>query len=165
MPTEATCGVDALKAELACEVLRRFGTLRFQATGWSMIPAIWPGETLTVRRAGRQGICLGDVVLVEREGRLCTHRVISFPENSGIRGCITQGDANAQPDRPVAESELLGRVIHVDRAGNQIELTRHLTPLARVISFFVRRSFFAARLAVYVRNRFASEESISSCPC
>ncbi len=32
----------ALQCELAAEVLRSFGTLRFPATGWSMFPAIRP---------------------------------------------------------------------------------------------------------------------------
>ena len=41
---------STLKCELAAEVLRSFGTLRFAATGWSMLPSVWPGETLVVER-------------------------------------------------------------------------------------------------------------------
>ena len=44
-----------LKCELAAEVLRSFGTLRFAATGWSMLPSVWPGETLVVDRIEPDG--------------------------------------------------------------------------------------------------------------
>ena len=64
-PLEST-----LKCELAAEVLRSFGTLRFAATGWSMLPSVWPGETLVVERVQPDQVHIGDLVLVGREGRL-----------------------------------------------------------------------------------------------
>jgi hypothetical protein len=39
-----------LMCELVAEVLRSFGTIRFAATGWSMLPSLWPGDTLMVER-------------------------------------------------------------------------------------------------------------------
>ena len=42
----------AVKCELAAEVLRSSGRLRLQVTGWSMLPSIWPGDTLTVEQVG-----------------------------------------------------------------------------------------------------------------
>src|ERR1019366_5134974 len=91
-----------LKCELAAEVLRSFGSLRFAATGWSMLPSIWPGETLVVERVNQDQVRIGDVVLVGREGRLCAHRVIGTAGDSQNPRWITQGDALPVPDRPVA---------------------------------------------------------------
>src|SRR5882762_7350692 len=92
----------ALKCEMAGEVLRSFGSLRFVATGWSMLPAVWPGDTLFVDHISPEQVRVGDVVLVGREGKLCAHRVVCVPVDSGIiQHWITRGDAMAAPDRPV----------------------------------------------------------------
>lgn len=47
---------NAVKCELAAQVLRSFGTLRFVATGWSMLPSLWPGEILVVERISKMTI-------------------------------------------------------------------------------------------------------------
>ena len=77
----------AVKCELAAEVLRSFGTLRFVATGWSMLPSLWPGETLVVEGVGegkdQDRVCVGDIVLVRREGGLCAHRVVAVVGSFG----------------------------------------------------------------------------------
>ncbi|MGB6403507.1 MAG: hypothetical protein WBF26_11730, partial [Candidatus Sulfotelmatobacter sp.] len=107
----------ALKCELAGEVLRSFGSLRFKATGWSMLPSVWPGDTLVIERVSADRVRVGDVMLVARDGRLCAHRVVSVAEDAGSPRWITQGDANSAPDLPVSKDELLGRVDYVIRAG------------------------------------------------
>ena len=40
----------ALGCELVAEVVRSFGEVRLKVTGGSMLPAIWPGDVITVRR-------------------------------------------------------------------------------------------------------------------
>ena len=105
----------ALKCELASEVLRSFGQLRFPASGWSMLPTVWPGDTLVVERVMHDRVRIGDVVVVGRHGKLCAHRVIGTAGDSQNPQWITQGDALPVPDRPVAENELLGRVAYLIR--------------------------------------------------
>src|ERR1700678_1539172 len=129
-----------LKCELASEVLRSFGTLRFTATGWSMLPAVWPGDTLVVERVSADQVCVGNVVLVGREGRLCAHRVISRAEDSGDALWITHGDAMSAPDRPVMKNELLGRVSYLIRAGRLIAVPAELSVIERLTARIVRRS-------------------------
>jgi hypothetical protein len=146
----------AVKCELAGEVLRSFGSLRFAATGWSMLPTIWPGDTLVVERAGGDQVRVGEVVLVGRDGRLCAHRIVSRAKDSGnlhgIPYLITQGDAMPAPDRPVMESELLGRVSYLMRAGKRIAVPAELSVAARLTAKIVRRSFLAARGLVYLNR-------------
>ena len=43
----------AAQRELLVEVARNFGEIRFKATGDSMLPSVWPGDLLTVRRQSR----------------------------------------------------------------------------------------------------------------
>jgi signal peptidase I len=160
---------SVVKCELACEVLRSFGSLRFAATGWSMLPSLWPGDTLVVNRITPDQVHVGDVVLVGREGRLCAHRVVSMAGDSQNPQWITQGDALPAPDRPVAKDELLGKVSYLIRAGKLIAVPAELNGVKRLTANIVRRSVPAARALVYlhrmvhVPTKSAPEESLS-CP-
>ncbi len=159
---------SAVKCELAGEVLRSFGSLRFAATGWSMLPSVWPGDTLVVNRITPDQVHIGDVVLVGRDGRLCAHRVVSTVGDSQNPQWITQGDALPAPDRPVTKNELLGKVSYVIRAGKLIAVPAELNGVKRLTANIVRRSVPAARALVYLHRmihiptKSAPEESL---PC
>jgi signal peptidase I len=155
---------SALKCELAAEVLRSFGTLRFAEMGWSMVPSIWPGETLMFERIDRKEVRIGDIVLVCREGRLCTHRVVGMAGEPDNPKWITQGDALSAPDRPVAANELLGKLAYLVRAGKLVAVQAELTVINKFIAQAVRRSFAAARALVYLnRMRQTSKELVLPC--
>jgi signal peptidase I len=141
-----------LKCELAAEVLRSFGTLRFAATGWSMLPSIWPGETLVVERVNQDQVRIGDVVLVGREGRLCAHRVIGTSGGPENQQWITQGDAQPVPDLPVAGDELLGRVTYLIRARKLVPVPARLSVVENLVAKIVRRSTPAARAFIYLNR-------------
>lgn len=149
---------NAAKCNLAAEVLVSFGNLRFAATGWSMIPSLWPGDILIVERVSLDGLRLGDIVLVEREGGLCAHRLIARPDGSGWGKWLTQGDAMPAPDRPLCDRNLLGRVTSLVRNGNARAAKRKLNLIDRIIAGVVRRSLFAARLTMFVRRCLLTQE-------
>lgn len=153
---------SAVKCDLAGEVLRRFGNLRFGATGLSMLPTVWPGDTLVVERAHPDQVSIGDVVLVGREGRLCAHRVVSRIENSGNPQWITRGDAMPEPDRPVSESELLGRVAYLVRAGRLMAVPSELSVIERLTGTIVGRSVPAARALVFLHRAVVTLEKSGS---
>jgi Peptidase S24-like len=112
---------ERAKCEIAEEVLRSFGELRFVARGLSMLPAIFPEDVLTVRRESIEDACEGDVVLAGREGRLFAHRVVACVQRHGSGTLITRGDALETTDLPVTENEWLGRVTEVTRRGKRVE--------------------------------------------
>lgn len=154
----------ALKCELAAEVLRSFGELRFAATGWSMLPSIWPGETLIVERVDPDQIHIGDVVLVEREGGLRVHRIIDVAGDPENRQWTTQGDALLVPDGAVSRTELLGRVTYRIRAGTLIAVPPKLTATENLIAKVIQRSHTAARAVLYLnRRRHTSGKSVLPC--
>jgi hypothetical protein len=155
---------SAVKCELASEVLREFGCLRFAATGWSMLPSLWPGETLIAKRVGNNQVCIGDVVLTERDGRLCAHRVIAHAGDFENPKWITQGDALPTPDCPVPENGLLGRVDCVIRRGKLIAIASELSTVEMLIAKIIRRSILAARALVYL-NRMRQRAEGSVVPC
>lgn len=140
-----------LKRELAEEVLRAFGSLRFAATGWSMLPSLLPGDTLVVERASPNTFCVGDIVLASRDGKLCAHRVVSLPEFRNPFW-ITQGDAMLRPDRPVLDDALLGQVTGFVRAGKYLAVSKKLSVIERALAQVLKRSEFAARIFVYLSS-------------
>src|SRR5437879_8061484 len=103
----------AAHRELLAEVARKFGEIRFKATGDSMLPSVWPGDLLTVRRQSFSEFRNGEIVLYEREagentltrpfgpasprGDFVAHRIV------GRRGgkLITRGDSLRRNDAPV----------------------------------------------------------------
>jgi hypothetical protein len=152
-PNASADGLTALKCELAGEVLRSFGELRFRATGWSMLPAIFPGDTLVVERVCPENFAVGDVVLVGREGRLCAHRLVSTVVDAEFPKWITRGDGMPGPDRPVLANELLGRVVYLIRAGKLIAVPTKLGVVEKLVAKVVQRSKPTARVLVYLQQR------------
>jgi signal peptidase len=152
---------NAIKCELASEVLRSSGTLRLGVTGWSMLPAVMPGDTLVVDRMSIDAVSDGDIVLFGRDRRLFAHRVVAKrePQNAAI---LTRGDAMPAPDAPVPESEVLGKVSMIMRHGKCIAPSRTLRLSERAVAALVRRSDFAARVVVCVHGLRRNSRTQSS---
>jgi signal peptidase len=113
----------ALRLELAVEVARTFGSLRLRVTGTSMLPAIQPGDLLTIDRVNLRDTSPGEIVLFTRAGRLFAHRIVDRSSGAsdpcaGDPCIVTRGDRLLENDPPVFQSELLGRVTSIDRAGS-----------------------------------------------
>ena len=67
----------AVKCELAGDLLRSSGSLQLRVTGRSMLPAIWPGDTLEIERANPNTILEGDIAMFTTEHRFVAHRVVA----------------------------------------------------------------------------------------
>lgn len=140
--------MHAVKCELAGEALRTSGRLRLEVTGWSMLPSVWPGDTLVIESATSDGVSEGDIVLFGRDRRLFAHRVVPGKSDQRDRGILTRGDAMPQADPPVSENELLGKVSHIVRNGKCIAPSKSLRFPERAVAALVRSSEVAARVVV-----------------
>jgi signal peptidase I len=120
---------------LIVDLLARGHAVQFRARGDSMYPVIRDNDLLHVEPS--QHITRGDVVLVLAERGLTAHRVISH------RGTIiiTRGDNAPAPDDPCDTSQVLGKVLHVERDGKRVNVR---SPAARAAAF-LRRGLAAAR--------------------
>jgi len=135
------CGErESVVVNVASEVLRTSGWLRFAALGASMVPTIFPGDVLIVRRETAGGARCGDVVLCSRAGRFCAHRLVAKQEQEGRLSLVTRGDALRENDAPLAGSELLGRVTTVIRGRKRIELDWRPTARELLLRWAARRS-------------------------
>ena len=143
------------KCALAAEVLRSSGQLRLQVNGWSMLPSVWPGDTLLVEHvASSSSVAEGDIVLFGRDRRFWVHRVVG---RSADNACLlTRGDAMRSVDKPVHEDELLGRVVAMQRSGHFVPPRSTLLLWERLIAALVCRSVSLARIVVGVYGLYQS---------
>jgi hypothetical protein len=142
-----------LRCELATEVLQTSGKLTFQVTGWSMLPTIFPGDTLVVERCSADCTREGDIVLVSRDGRLLVHRLLEKTCESDRPSSIrTRGDSMPTIDPPVNAQQLLGKVSAIERNGKRLTPRIGLQGLQRVVAILVRRSDLAGRVVIGIHN-------------
>jgi len=157
----------SVKCELATEVLASSGRLRLGAMGWSMLPSIWPGDTLFIEKVAGHPIAEGEIVLYGREGRFFIHRVVHRPDHSAI--VVTQGDALSRPDPPVAVRDVLGKVAFIVRNGRLIQPARNLTMASDAIAKLARHSKLATRVIAEIHaivNRpLLSNSTDRAVPC
>jgi signal peptidase I len=141
---------SASGCELVAEVARRFGEVRFRATGISMMPAIWPGDILTIRQCGMADLQLGQIVLYRRGKELVAHRVTRIHDNL----LTTRGDSICHEDSPVPESAIVGQVVSIVHRGRSVPF--QLTFWSRAGSRILRRSRICMRAASLLAYRPAS---------
>jgi signal peptidase I len=140
--------LDHIGCELIAEFVRAGHAVRVRVAGSSMLPALWPGDELEVRAQGLAEPSRGELVLFVRDGRLCTHRLISRLEHAGSAQLITRGDAATAGDPPLAMSEILGTVTSISRGGREIQLSS--SPAHKLLSFGIRHSDFIRRAVLKI---------------
>ncbi len=148
--TACSTAREALGCELAAEVLRSAGRLRLRATGASMLPAVWPGDVLSVCRRSATQALPGDIVLFGREGRLVAHRVVERSLCQDRIQWVTRGDSVEGNDAPVSSHELLGRVSAIERGSRR--LAPHQSVTSRFASWILCRSGLATRVLLRLRG-------------
>lgn len=138
---------STLGGELVAEMADRFGEVRLKVTGASMIPAVWPGDILTVRRCDISEMHPGQIVLYRREEKLVAHRITC------VRGDLltTQGDSLPHEDPPIRESNIVGLAVLLVRNRRRLHLKQ--SRWQRVGSSILRRSDFCTRMTLRLGRR------------
>ncbi|HME35975.1 MAG TPA: hypothetical protein VKF84_12105 [Candidatus Sulfotelmatobacter sp.] len=153
-----------VQRELAGEVLRSSGSLHLRVTGWSMLPTVWPDDTLVIEQASGDQIFAGDIVMFSSGLRFVAHRVVAIGNGSGGSSVQTQGDAVPRADAPLAAGDLLGKVSFIVRNEKCIEPSRRRRISERAVAALFRRSSFAARVVVGIRGRLQKLDGPSAVP-
>ena len=163
-PVTLACG-------LAEEVVRTFGEVRMRVSGTSMTPSIIPGDLISVQCAKINEISPDEVIVFSRDGRLVVHRVIARAVNSkepssesifGEPYLITRGDRVQNDDPRVSPSELLGRVISVERRGKKVDFSarkgKWINPAIRLLQTSDYATSLYLRIACF-RQMFSSRRA------
>ncbi len=97
------------------DILRLGRAVKFRAGGDSMHPTIRDGDSVTAVAATAQELRRGDVAVTLSARGVTVHRVVHV---DGER-VITRGDNAAENDAPFPASEVIGRVIEIERQGKR----------------------------------------------
>jgi signal peptidase I len=124
--------LDAPQLGLVAEVLASGGAIRLRVRGTSMLPTLWPGDVLAIEGTSCQASVAGDIVLVRRN---FVHRVKGKHICNDHLWLITQGDAVAQVDPFVDDSQLLGKVLFIQRNRRVIVPRRQRSTAARLLAW------------------------------
>jgi len=131
--------------DLVAEVVHATGSAKLKVTGLSMLPAIWPGDVLTVNRVSPKLLEPDQIVLYRRNGKLTAHRVVQVAHDH----ILTRGDCVPSLDPPVPFSAMVGQVVAVCRNGRAAKLQS--SPWQRTAAWFLRHSELSIRLLMHFR--------------
>jgi signal peptidase len=147
-----------LGCDLAAQVVSDFGRVCLRVSGTSMVPAIRPGDLISVERARMMELSAGEIVVFAREDRLVVHRLVAKTESKGAGYLVTRGDRTRRNDALVSSAELLGRVTHIERGGFGVRTRARLSMAQQVIChmlcFSDRATYLYLRLAALERMLF-----------
>jgi hypothetical protein len=105
---------QALFGPLCAGLLADGVSVRFQASGVSMHPAIRNGDTVVVRASAAADVRRGDVLLYRGRRGLTAHRVVEILGEGRAPVFILRGDNAAGRER-VEPEHALGKVVCVER--------------------------------------------------
>ena len=142
----------ALKCELAMETLRAERRLKIRVTGWSMLPTIWPGDTLVIEQSDPAAVGEGDIVLFDWDQRLIAHRVVAKKGDLEPWEILTQGDSMKTSDPCIAPNKILGRVSFIIRNRKLVKPRRTLRISERAVAALARHSVMVSRVLVGVHS-------------
>lgn len=130
-----------IRRELARDLLDSAGEIRSMVRGGSMLPTIFPGDRLEIRRRHFEDARPGDVVLTLNRGDLCTHRVVREDFRSGQRVLITRGDSLPAEDQdPVGKEDFLGSVELVIRRNRRFRPEAGRNSLRSILRTMLQQS-------------------------
>ena len=115
-----------------------------------MLPAIYPGDCLTVRTFGAETPRRGEIVLYQRGGEFYVHRIVGISDEGAALIYELRGDALTDYDPSVAASELLGRVTSLERRGVSLEPNTADGIQYRAMCVMIRHSKFSAPLLLWL---------------
>jgi hypothetical protein len=85
--------------------------------------AVRDGEPVTVSPVDPEDVRVGDIVLCQTWRGPLAHRVLRIERDaSGDLRFVLRGDASLEDDRPVTAAALRGRVVAVERDGQELDL-------------------------------------------
>ncbi|HEY2544908.1 MAG TPA: signal peptidase I [Candidatus Acidoferrum sp.] len=108
--------------------------------GTSMVPAIQPGDVLTIQPVDPKEVSLGDIVVYASEHVLVVHRIVRTSMDSSNPWLVTRGDRLLRDDAPILPGELLGRVAYIERKHRHLSLRPVSNWAEQALSVVLRRS-------------------------
>ena len=85
-------------------------TVRIVASGYSMIPTIWPGTEIEISNCPMDQLCIGDIIAFQRIQHMVVHRVVMIQNLHDETFITTMGDSNLKVDEVINNANFIGKV-------------------------------------------------------
>ncbi len=166
MPPSDSETVHLAKQNLMVEALTRHGWCYLQVLGSSMVPTLWPNDTVHIEARAWEKLQPGDIVLYEMGGRLYLHRLKLLQSEASGGVLITRGDAVPQDDPAVSASCLLGVLAAVRRGDTWVAVPRNVPMARRIGAMLLAKSELLMRLLLRFRiwNASLNPEGLPETP-
>jgi hypothetical protein len=138
---------------LSADLMARGYSVRLPATGGSMFPVIWTGDTLTVSPTTH--IAPRDIVVFWRERQMVCHTVVRVFERDGREYCQTRGDSSLELDEPVPLERVLGKVTEIELGS--VPFSRRILLLLSPILRRRRLNAFAVAMVATISKRIRGD--------
>ncbi len=143
---------------LATEGLRHVGgRFRLRVYGVSMLPSLWPGDTVEIAGCALADVEPQEIVLAVRDDQVFLHRYIECGEGA----FYLRGDSMPAPDPAYSSDAFLGRLVQITRMGHSVSLPRCLSRSARALGLLLCYCDTARWLAMAVHNWRISRTPLS----
>ena len=137
--------------EFTTGLLGEGSEVRIIASGYSMYPAIRPGNPIIIEPVkGCDDLKPGDIIAWERDSDLVVHRLVHIYESDSELYYITRGDATLISDNPVSFNLIAGRVVFIEKHGKRSTPASH----AHIPEWRYRLNRFIVRVKGILHNRF-----------
>jgi hypothetical protein len=118
----------SLAADTVTALLEEGKNITVTAGGYSMWPAIRPGDSVVIGPWSSGAAAAGQIVALRRDGGFVLHRIRDVITADGRKLIVTCGDAAARADEPAGPESVAGTVVSVTRRGRQLHPPRRRGP-------------------------------------
>lgn len=123
-------------------------------SGYSMYPALRPGDTLVVRETPPRDIRVGDILCLRENGNYVSHRIVTLERDGNHLLVTTKGDNLTEYGRPeVIGYDTLLKVIMVKRPGKGMVKPRFGKALAFMSRNNLTYGIVKGKIGKFIKNR------------
>ena len=101
--------------DVSLSLLAEGKSLRIKPDGYSMFPAIRPGDIIIIAPVkNRSNLTPGDIVVYKRDSDFVLHRLTDIQHMDDNPVFITRGDSAMNEDKPITAEEIIGIVTTIE---------------------------------------------------
>lgn len=112
--------------EVSLSLLSEGKSLRIKAGGYSMFPAIHPGDIVIIAPVHNQSNLIpGDIIIFRRDSGFVLHRLTDIRHHEKNIFFITRGDSSMNEDKSITEDKISGVVTAIETRRGRIRPFHH----------------------------------------
>ncbi|MCK4699578.1 MAG: signal peptidase I [Bacteroidales bacterium] len=112
--------------EVSLSLLAEGKSLRIKPAGYSMFPAIRPGNIVIITPViNRSKLTPGDIVVFRRDSDFVLHRLTDIRYQEENAFYITRGDSSINEDKPITVDKIFGVVTTIETKRGKIKPHYH----------------------------------------